>query len=107
MFSRRTVTSVAAALMILVGAASAMAGLTDSSANSSVLDQINNLAAQASAAGGSSPSADVAIPLTSGPAPLTKFSATGRLTESLASGGCTNNPIVATACSSGCSALTM
>ena len=56
MFSRKTVASVAVALMILVGAASARAGVMDLSPNSSVLDQINNLAAQASAAGGSSPS---------------------------------------------------
>jgi len=106
MFSRRTVTSVAAALMILVGAASSMAGVTDLTNNSSVLDQINNLAEQARAAGGSS--ANVAILLTPGPAPLTKFTATGRLTESLASGACANNPIAISACSSvSCDALTM
>ena len=103
MFSRRTVTSVAAALMILIGAASSMAGVTDLSPNSTVVDQINNLAAEAKPAGGST--ANVASPLTSGPAPLTKFSATGRLTESLATGGCLNNPLTAT-CTT-CSALTL
>ena len=103
MFSRRTVTSIAAALMILVGAASSMAGVTDLSPNSTVVDQINNLAAEAKPAGAST--ANVASPLTSGPAPLTKFSATGRLTESLANGGCLNNPLTAT-CTT-CSALTL
>jgi hypothetical protein len=106
MFSRKTVASVAVALMILVGVASARAGMTDLPANSSVLDQVNNLAAQARAAGGSS--TNVAIPLTPGSAPLTKFSATGRLTESLASGACANNPIAISACSSvTCDALTL
>jgi hypothetical protein len=105
MFSRRTLTSVAAALMILVGAASARAGMMDLSPNSTVTDQINNLAAQARAAGGSSASADVAKPLMGGPAPLTKFSAAGRLTETLATGGCLNNPISAT-CTT-CSSLTL
>jgi hypothetical protein len=83
-----------------------MAGVTDLTANSSVLDQINNLAGQARAAGGSS--ADAVSPLTPGPAPLTKFSATGRLTESLANGGCSNNPLVTSICSGGgCDALTL
>jgi hypothetical protein len=103
MFSRRTVIGVAAALMILVGTASSMAGVTDLSPNSTVVDQINNLAAEAGPAGGSS--ASVASPLTSGTAPVTKFSATGRLTESLANGGCLNNPLTAT-CTT-CSALTL
>jgi hypothetical protein len=103
MFSRRTVTGIAAALMILVGAASSMAGVTDLSPNSSVVDQINNLAAESRSAGGSN--ANIAKPLTPGPAPLTKFSATGRLTESLATGGCLNNPLTAT-CTT-CSALTL
>jgi len=103
MFSRKTVASVAVALMILVGAASAMAGLMDLSPNSTVTDQINNLAAQARSAGGSS--AAVANPLTPGSAPLTKFSATGRLTETLATGGCLNSPISAT-CTT-CSSLTL
>jgi hypothetical protein len=101
MLSRKTVTSVAAALMILAGTAGA--GL---SADSTVLDQVNNLATQARTAGGSS--AAVANPLTPGPAPLTKFSATGRLTESLASGPCASNPVAVSACSGGgCSALTL
>jgi len=103
MFSRRIVTDVTAALMILVGAASSMAGVTDLSPNSTVVDQINNLAAEARPAGGSS--ANIATPLTPGLAPLTKFSATGRLTESLATGGCLNNPLTAT-CTT-CSALTL
>jgi hypothetical protein len=104
MFSRRTVTGVAAALMILVGAGSSMAGVTDLSPNSTVVDQINNLAAEARPAGESS--ANAVSPLTLGSAPLTKFSATGRLTESLASGGCQNNPLTAS-CGSSCSALTL
>jgi hypothetical protein len=106
MISRRTVASVAAALMILVGVASAPAGAMDLSANSTPLDQVNNLAAQARTAGGSSPA--IANPLTPGPAPVTKFSATGRLTESLTTGACLNNPIAISACSGGgCDALTM
>lgn len=108
MFSRKNVTSVAAALMILVGVGSARVGATDLSTGSSVLDQVNNLAAQARTAGGSSASTDIAKPLTPGPAPLTKFTATGRLTESLTSGACTNNPIAVSACSSAsCDALTL
>jgi hypothetical protein len=103
MFSRTTITSVATALMILIGAASSMAGVMDLSPNSTVVDQINNLAAEAKPAGGST--SNIAAPLTPGPAPLTKFSATGRLTESLATGGCLNNPLTAT-CTT-CSALTL
>jgi hypothetical protein len=38
MIPRKTVTSVAAALMILIGAASSMAGVTDLSPNSTVVD---------------------------------------------------------------------
>jgi hypothetical protein len=101
MLSRKTVTSVAAALMILVGTASA--GL---SAGSTVLDQVNDLAAKARSAGGSS--GNVANPLIPGPAPLTKFSATGRLTETLDNGPCLNNPIAVSTCSGGgCSQLSL
>jgi hypothetical protein len=103
MFSRKTVASVAVALMILVGAAIARAGVMDLSPNSSVVDQVNNLAAQTKAVGSST--AAVAQPLIPGAAPLTKFSGSGRLTESLANGGCLNNPITAT-CTT-CSALTL
>jgi hypothetical protein len=106
MLSRKTVARVAAALIILVGAASAPAGAMDLSANSTALDQLNNLAEQARATGGSG--ADVANPFTPGSAPLTKFSASGRLNESLASGGCSNDPLITSSCSGGgCSALTM
>jgi len=106
MISRKTIASVAAALTILFGAGRSMAGVADLTTNSSVLDQINNLAGQARAAGGSSPNA--VSPATPAAAPLTKFSATGRLTESLASGGCSNDPIVTSICSGGgCDALTL
>jgi hypothetical protein len=105
MLSRKNVAAVAVALMILVSVACGTAGAMDLSAGSTPLDQINNLAAEARSAGGSS--ANVVSPLTPGPAPLTKFSATGRLTESLANGGCSNDPVITSSCSSGCSALTL
>ena len=95
---------VAVALLIIAGAARSIAGMTDSSATP--LDQINNLAAQARSAGGSS--AGVANPLTPGSAPVNKFSAIGRLTESLATGGCANNPVITSSCSGGgCNALSL
>src|ERR1700674_3780572 len=105
MLSRRTVTRVAAALMVLFAAASARAGMMDLSPNSTVTDQINNLAAQAETAEGSSASSDVARPLMGGSAPLTKFSGNGRLTETLTTGGCLNSPISKT-CTT-CSSLTL
>jgi hypothetical protein len=67
------------------------------------IDELNRLAEQAS------PSSQ-SIPETAGTAPVTKFTATGRITEVLAAGGCTNNPtITSLECtpSTNCDSLTM
>jgi len=102
MLSRKTIAGFAAALMLLVGAASARAGSADLTAGAGPLDQISNFAAQARAAGGSAPN----IPSLAAPAPLTKFSANGRWSGSWAAGGCLNDPITAS-CSSSCDSITM
>jgi len=100
MLSRKTVASFAVGLMLFVGAVNAKAGSTDLATNP--LDQISNFAAQARAAGGSAPStASLAT------APLAKFSANGRINETIGAGGCLNNPLTATCTSSNCDFLTM
>lgn len=101
LLSRKMVTNVAAALLFFAGAASAWAGSTDLLGNSGPLDQLLN-----APSAGAAPSA---LPDVTRLAPVTKFSANGRLTESLASGGCANNPLVTSLCSSSgsCANLTM
>jgi hypothetical protein len=84
MSTRKIVTGFAAAMMLFVGAASAKAG---------PIDELNRLAAQASPTSGSVP--DNVAPLAM--APVTKFSATGRINEVLSPGGCANNPTITTA----------
>jgi hypothetical protein len=90
----KIVVGVAAATLFLVSAASAQAG---------PIDELNRLAEQAS------PSAQ-SVPETAVTAPVTKFSATGRITEVLATGGCTNDPLITSSfCSpsTNCDSLTM
>jgi hypothetical protein len=98
---RKALGYIAGAVMLFVGATSASAA--DLLGNSgTVTDHITSFADQARAAGGSAPS--VANPVTA--APLKKFSANGRLTESLGSGPCANNVALLGTCS-GCSFITM
>ena len=83
MSSRKIIMGFTAAMMLLIGAASAKAG---------PIEELNRLAAQASAAGGSTPDNIASLTV----APVTKFSATGRITEVLSPGGCANNPTITT-----------
>jgi hypothetical protein len=83
MSTRKMITGFAAAMMLFIGTPSAKAG---------PIDDLNRLAAQASRTPGSVP--DNVAPLVV--APVTKFSATGRINEVLSSGGCANNPTITT-----------
>jgi len=88
----------AAATMLLVIAASANAG---------PLDELNRLAAQGSAAGASTPNN---ISSEAAAASVAKFSATGRINEVLAAGGCANNPLITSSLcnpSTNCDSVTM
>jgi hypothetical protein len=102
MLSRKVAAGFAATLVLFVGAANARAGST----GSDPLDEtISNFTAQAKAVGGSAP-----ISLSAGTAPLAKFSASGRINETIAAGGCANNPtLTSLECSpsTNCDALTM
>jgi hypothetical protein len=95
MLSRRMVAGLAAGSMLFFGAVSAQAG---------PIEELGKIAAQASPAG------EVAAPNISPSAPVTKFSATGRINEILASGGCANNPLITSSfCSpsTNCDSVTM
>lgn len=90
--SRKAKASLAAAVMLFAVGGTAKAGLNE---------QISQFAAQANSRGASAP-APVSPMIV---APVTKFSATGRINESLASGPCAGNPIVSSC--TNCDALTI
>jgi hypothetical protein len=95
--TRKMVAGFAAAMMLLIGTPSAKAG---------PIDELNRLGAQASPTGGSVPD-NLASPVA---APVTKFSATGRISEILSPGGCANNPFITGALcspSTNCDNITM
>jgi hypothetical protein len=84
----------AVAMMLFIGAPSAKAG---------PIDELNRLSAQAN---------PTAVPNVASlvVAPVTKFSATGRISEVLSVGGCANNPTITTALcspSTNCDNITM
>lgn len=98
------ITGIAAAFLLFAVAASSWAGSIDLLGNS--LDQLLNSAS--STGTGSSSAFNANTPK---PKPVTKLSVNGRLTESLGSGGCTNNPLIKSSsiCSSSgsCSSVEM
>jgi hypothetical protein len=103
---RKTVVTLVAALGLFIYAVNAKAGTTDLLGTGGPLDEISKLAAQAN---GTAASAS-AVPAVPPSAPVTKFSANGRVTESLDAGGCANNPtITSSLCSpsTNCDAVTV
>ena len=104
MSSRKMVATFAVAMMLLVGAASAVAGSTNLTDNSGLIDQMTNFAEQARAAGG-----HVTPQKASKAAALEKFSAAGSVNETIDAGGCSGNPLTPMLCATtaDCAAITM
>jgi hypothetical protein len=100
---RRTLITIVAALGLFIFAVNAKAGSTDFMGAGGPLDEVSKLAARASGAPAS------VVPAVPPSAPVTKFSAIGRVTDSLDAGGCANNPtITSSVCSpsTNCDAVT-
>jgi hypothetical protein len=101
---RKTVVTIVAALGLFMYAVNAKAGNTDLMGTGGPLDEVSKLAARASGAPAS------VVPAVTPSAPVTKFSANGRVTESLDVGGCANNATITNSLcspSTNCDAVTV